>query len=137
MAKSTTPKTTTARRTPKTAAKPTKKPALIQPVKPAAPAADPVELQVSLPEMKKPALVEKAVEMSGVKKRYAKPAIEAALAILGEALKEGRDLNLQPMGKVMAKNSKETGSGKVINARIRQSKRVAAAEKETLADPAE
>ncbi len=141
--KPTTPKTTTARRgtagktTAKTVSKTTTKPALVKAAKPVAAIVDPVEPLVSQPELKKPELVDKAVEMSGIKKRFAKPAIEAALAILGEALKEGRDLNLQPLGKVMAKNTKETGSGTVINARIRQSKRVAAEAKAALADPAE
>lgn len=140
MAKSITPRTTTTSRssTVKTGTEPTVlKPTVVKAVKPVAPAAVPVDPQLSLPELKKVELVEKAVERSGVKKRYVKPAIEAALAILGEALLEERNLNLQPMGKVMVKNSKDAGSGNVINARIRQSKRAGAEAKEVLADPAE
>ncbi|WP_239113250.1 HU family DNA-binding protein [Shimia biformata] len=76
---------------------------------------------VTLPDFKKTDLIEAVVERSGVKKRFAKPAIEAALAILGETLAAERDLNLQPMGKVKIQRSKEKGGAKVLTARIRQS----------------
>lgn len=74
----------------------------------------------SMPEMKKKELIEQAVERSGVKKRDAKPAIEAALAILGEALAEGRELNLIPMGKVKVTRMKKAGNGQIIMARVRR-----------------
>lgn len=140
MTKTTTPKTTTTRRSPAkptTAATAKTEPTVVAAVKPVAPTAAPVEAKVSKPELRKIELIDKVVELSGIKKRYAKPTIEAVLAVLGEALLEGRDLNLQPLGKVMAKNSKDAGSGNVINARIRQSKRNHTSEKETLADPVE
>ncbi len=77
---------------------------------------------VSAPEMKKKELIEAAVERAGVKKKDAKPAIEAALAILGEALSDGRDLNLQPLGKIKVQKTKELSNGTVMNVRIRRSK---------------
>lgn len=75
---------------------------------------------VSAPEMKKVELVDAVVERSGIKKKFAKPAIEAALAILGEALSEGRDLNLRPLGKVKVQRSKEVANAQVLTARIRR-----------------
>ena len=71
-------------------------------------------------EMRKKELIDQAVERSGLKKSAVKPAIEAALAVLGDALAEGRGLNLQPLGKIRVMRMKRTGNGVVINARIRQ-----------------
>ena len=107
--------TTTRRKTTKTAST----------RKAAAPKAAPVVVQetapvVSAPDLKKTDLVDAVVERSGVKKKFAKPAIEAALAVLGEALAEGRDLNLRPLGKVKIQKSKELANGTVITTRIRQ-----------------
>lgn len=92
---------------------------------PAAPAVDEVVVQqdipiISQPEMKKKELIELAVARSGIKKRDAKPAIEAALAVLGEALAQGRELNLKPMGKIKVTRMKKAGNGQIINARVRQ-----------------
>ncbi|MBO9464491.1 HU family DNA-binding protein [Tropicibacter sp. R15_0] len=70
--------------------------------------------------MKKKELIDLAVERSGIKKRDAKPAIEAALAVLGEALAEGREINMRPMGKIKVSRMKKVVNGQVINARIRQ-----------------
>lgn len=73
-------------------------------------------------EMKKRELIDMVVERSGVKKKFAKPAVEAMLDVLGQALSEERALNLQPLGRVVPKRTKEAGSNRVITARIRQSK---------------
>lgn len=73
-------------------------------------------------EMKKKELVDLVVARSGVKKRDAKPAIEAALAILGQALAESRPLNLKPLGKAKVSNVKDKDNATVINMRLRQPK---------------
>jgi DNA-binding protein HU-alpha len=109
--------------------------------KPAAPKAAPVVVQekapvVSAPDLKKIDLVDEVVARSGVKKKFAKPAIEAALAVLGEALAEGRDLNLRPLGKVKIQKTKELANGTVITTRIRQPQ-VKKVEDEGVADAAE
>ncbi|WP_370158847.1 HU family DNA-binding protein [Salipiger bermudensis] len=65
-------------------------------------------------------LVDRVVARCGVKKREAKPSVEAALAILGEALAEGRELRLEPFGKLKVSNIKTRGEKRVINARLRQ-----------------
>ena len=74
------------------------------------------------PEMKKQELMAKVVERSGVAKKHAKPVIEAILEVLGEAIGEGRGLNLQPFGKLKHNRIKDTPAARVIIAKIRQPK---------------
>ncbi len=73
--------------------------------------------------LRKKELVDRVVERSGKKKRDAKPVVEAMLAILGEALANGEQLNLMPMGKFVIKREKELENAKVMVCRIRQPKR--------------
>ncbi|MDU8913366.1 HU family DNA-binding protein [Aestuariicoccus sp. MJ-SS9] len=89
------------------------------------------------PAMRKKELVEQAVARSGVKKRDAKPAIEAALAILGEALADGRELNVAPFGKMKVTRLKKGVNGQVINARVRQPEDKGSKPTEPLAQAAE
>lgn len=74
------------------------------------------------PELKKQELLDKVVTRTDVKKKLAKPVVEAVLEILGEALAEGRELNLQPLGKVKINRIKEMANARVIVAKIRQPK---------------
>lgn len=76
--------------------------------------------------LKKQELIAKVVERSEVAKKHAKPVIEAMLAVLGDALAEGRDLNLQPMGKIKRKRMKENEKARIIVANIRQPKSLGA-----------
>lgn len=87
---------------------------------------------MSSPEMKKQELLQKVVTRSQIKKKDAKPVVEAMLAVLGEALADGRELNLQPFGKVKLNRTKEMANARVIIAKIRQSKNT-----ETAASPSE
>ena len=54
----------------------------------------------------------------------AKPVIEAMLAVLGQTLAEGREMNLQPLGKVRINRAKDVLGGKALITKIRQSNRV-------------
>lgn len=73
--------------------------------------------------LKKPEFIDRAVERTEVKKRDAKPAIEAALAVLAEALLNGEELNLPPMGKLRVVKSKDLGEGaKVMTLKLRTMK---------------
>jgi DNA-binding protein HU-alpha len=83
------------------------------------------EIEVKAPELKKKELIERVVLKSGLKRRDVKPAVEAMLEVLGDALAGGEDLNLQPMGKFMVKRTKEMPNAKVLTVRIRQPKRTA------------
>jgi len=89
-------------------------------------AAKPVESKAVL---KKGELVDRVVEQTGVKKRDAKTSVEAALAVLADALKSDTDLNLPPMGKVRLVKSKEVGDGaKVLTLKLRTMKLKASTE---------
>ncbi|MEL7255141.1 MAG: HU family DNA-binding protein [Pseudomonadota bacterium] len=85
-------------------------------------------------ELKKRELLDQVVKRTDVKKKFAKPVLEAMLDVMGEALAEERPLNLQPMGRVMPKRTKEAGTNRVITARIRQSKTAAKDKSNAAAD---
>ncbi|MDV4143982.1 HU family DNA-binding protein [Shimia sp. FJ5] len=121
---STARKTTTKRKTASAAAA---KPVVVNEAKPV----------VAGPEMKKKELIDMVVERSGIKKRFAKPTVEAMLAVLGEALDEGRELNLRPFGKMKVQRAKEVSNGKVMNVRLRQPKKQPEGAKEGVAEAAE
>ncbi len=76
---------------------------------------------VSSPELKKRELVDLVAARSGIKKRDVKPVVEAMMLVLGDAIGEGRDINLQPLGKIKVTRIKNANNGKVLTARIRQS----------------
>ena len=85
----------------------------------------PVVVSTNAPEETGPALakkelIETVVLRSGIKKKDAKPVIEAMLAVLGETIAEGRDLNLKPFGKLRINRSESRSNGKVHMCRLRQ-----------------
>jgi DNA-binding protein HU-alpha len=73
-------------------------------------------------ELKKQELISLVVERADVRKKYAKPVVEAVIEILGEALAEGREMNLQPFGKLKVNRAKDTANARIIVAKIRQAK---------------
>ncbi len=73
-------------------------------------------------ELKKPELIDLIVSRSDVKKKYAKPVVEAMLEVLAETVAKGREMNLQPFGKVKYNRTKETTSARVVVTKIRQNK---------------
>ncbi|MEQ3626932.1 MAG: HU family DNA-binding protein [Celeribacter sp.] len=75
---------------------------------------------VAGPELKKPALIDRVVERSGGKKRDVKPVVEAMLEVLGQALDNGEELVLPPLGKVKLTRRKPLANGEVLTARIRR-----------------
>lgn len=103
-------------------AKTTRAPAAAKPAPKSAPVVvDTPQPVVAGPVMRKKELVDAVVARSGIKKKFAKPAVEMALALLGEAMQSGRALDMQPMGKIKVKREKKLSSGKMLVARIRQS----------------
>ncbi len=73
--------------------------------------------------VKKAELIDRAVEMSGLKKRDVKPSVEAAMAVLSEALIKGEELNLPPLGKLRVVKSKDVNDGaKVLTLKLRTMK---------------
>ena len=94
--------------------------------KTAAPQTKIVNPAVSVPQgemIKKPEFLDRTVERTDVKKREAKPAIEAALAVPAVSLINGEELNLPPMGKLRVVKSKDVGEGaKVLTLKLRTMK---------------
>ena len=92
-------------------------------------------------ELRKRELIDLVVARSEVKKKFAKPAVEAMLAILGEAISDGRSLNLSPMGKLKVNRSTDKGTGQVIICKLRRSTQDSAPveklDQDPLAEPAE
>lgn len=89
------------------------------------------------PQLKKQELFKKAADRSGIKKNQVKPAIEAALEVIGEALAQGREINLPPLGKIKQNRVKDSAGARIIIAKIRQAKPNEKDDKETVADDAE
>jgi DNA-binding protein HU-alpha len=73
------------------------------------------------PVMRKKELVEAVVARSGVKKKDVKPVVEAMLSVLGEALADNRELNLQPFGRLKVRKERQLGNGRMMITKIRQS----------------
>lgn len=76
--------------------------------------------EMAFPDMRKQELIAAVLERCEIKKRDAKPVIEAMLAVLGEALGEGRGLNLEPMGKLRINRKEEKGNRRIVVAKLRQ-----------------
>ena len=72
------------------------------------------------PTMRKNDLIDRVVLRSGVKKKDAKPAVEAALAVLGEALSDGEVLQRPPLGKGRVTRTVEQDSGEVLVCKLRR-----------------
>lgn len=88
-------------------------------------------VETRAPGLSKKELIDEAVLRSGVKKKDAKPVVEALLAILGETVAGGRDLNLRPFGKLRVNRSEARSNGTVHMCRLRQPLDTASAAEET------
>lgn len=82
------------------------------------------------PEFRRPDLIEKVMERSGMKRKDVKPVVEAMLAVMGDLLVAEQDMNIAPLGKVMIKNSKELEKAHVLTVKVRRPKQIEAAEAE-------
>ncbi len=69
--------------------------------------------------LKKKDIVARAVEISGVKKKDARPAVEATVQVLFAALAEGKEIGFPPHGKIRIVKDREVPGGKMITAKIR------------------
>lgn len=70
--------------------------------------------------LRKPDFIDRVVERSGGKKKDVKPAVEAALAVLGEALAQQEELNLPPLGKLKVTRHKQAPNADVLICRLRR-----------------
>ncbi|WP_375263274.1 HU family DNA-binding protein [Palleronia sp.] len=72
-------------------------------------------------ELKKPELIDRVVAVSGLKKKDVKPVVEATLAVLGQSLSDGEQLNLQPFGKTRTVKQKTLPNGQAMTVKLRRS----------------
>ena len=70
--------------------------------------------------LKKQALVDRVVTASGAKKKDVKQILDAALAVLGDALSAGEELNLPPLGKAKVNRQKVEGGSEVLIIKLRR-----------------
>lgn len=78
--------------------------------------------------LKKPDLLDAVVARTNLKKRDVKPAVEAALAVIGDALRDGHDLALPPLGKVRLVRTKDLdGGAAVMTLKLRMAKNASVA----------
>lgn len=79
----------------------------------------PVEIEATLKvQLKKKEFLERVVDRSGMRKSDAKTVMEATLAILGEALAAGEEVNVPPFGKAKVNREKDTPRGKAYALRL-------------------
>ena len=120
--------------TPKAAAKAAPK-SMVTPAK-ATPTSE-MDGQVDRPELTKKEMVERMVAQSGMKKGDARRALEATMAAMAEALREGNDLSLAPLGKIKIARTKDTPNGKMVVLRVKLKEPVLAVPKDPLAEASE
>ncbi|MEL7180061.1 MAG: HU family DNA-binding protein [Pseudomonadota bacterium] len=78
--------------------------------------------------VKKPELLDEVVARTNLKKRDVKPAVEAAFAVLAEALRDGAQVNVPPLGKLRVVKAKALdGGADVITLKLRTPKHAAKA----------
>ena len=71
-------------------------------------------------DLKKAELIEAVVERAGLKKKDVKPAVDAILAFLGEAITAGRTLNLPPLGKLRVTRNEDKPNGSMTVLKLRR-----------------
>lgn len=70
-------------------------------------------------EIKKGEILDRLVARTGMKKGDARSALDAVLGVLGEALDEGADMSLAPLGKIKIARTKDTPNGKMVVCRVK------------------
>ncbi len=86
------------------------------------------------PDLRKKELIASVLERCEVKRRDAKPVIEAMLAVLGETLANGRGLNLEPLGKLHINRSEEKRGRRIVVCKLRQGLNVPASDEQDDSD---
>ncbi|SFR48205.1 HU family DNA-binding protein [Litoreibacter janthinus] len=83
-----------------------------------------VSITADAPEWTKKEMVARMVAKSGMKKGDARRALEATMDALADALREGNNLSLPPLGKIKIARTKDTPNGKmvVLRAKLKEPK---------------
>ncbi|NSX55889.1 HU family DNA-binding protein [Parasulfitobacter algicola] len=87
--------------------------------------ATPEEKEISTPEkiatvLRKRDFLNEVVEQSGIKKKDAKPVVETMLALLGDAIARGDELNLPPFGKLKINREKHLDNADIYICKLRR-----------------
>ncbi|MEP3345928.1 MAG: HU family DNA-binding protein [Litoreibacter sp.] len=88
-------------------------------------------------ELSKKEMVERMVASSGMKKGEARRAFEATMEVLAQALREGHNMSLPPLGKIKIARTKDTPNGKMVVMRAKLKDPESSTPKEPLAEAAE
>ncbi|MBQ1202744.1 MAG: HU family DNA-binding protein [Loktanella sp.] len=84
---------------------------------------NPTQIETETAAFKKPDLLEQITARTTLKKRDAKAAVDAALAIIGEAIARGDDIILPPLGKIRVIKTKDVGDGaQAVTLKLRTAK---------------
>jgi len=94
-------------------------------------------VQFDAPELTKKEMVTRMVAQSGMKKGDARRALEATMAALSDALREGNNLSLAPLGKIKISRSKDTPNGRLVVLRVKLKDPVSATPKDPLTPASE
>ncbi|MEO0484954.1 MAG: HU family DNA-binding protein [Pseudomonadota bacterium] len=73
-------------------------------------------------ELRKKELVARVAEISGLRKGQVRAAIEATLQVLGEGVAEGKQMNLEPLGKLKVTKERDVGTSNMYVCRLRRKK---------------
>lgn len=87
---------------------------------PASTAGQPVKVRPAGGMLKVKDLVEAVQARTTGKKKETRAAVEATLAVIGEALGKGQDLNLPPLGRAKVGRHKEAGDGELLVVKIKR-----------------
>lgn len=101
-----------------------------------APAAAPVA-RVKGPTLKIKDLVSRVAEATGGKKKGVREMVEATLAVLGDALAKGEDLNLPGLGRTRIARTSEKDGASLMTLKVRRGAHRKKEEKEPLAEEEE
>lgn len=109
---------------------------------PAAAAPDPVPAAAPVARVKGPVLkikdlVSRVAEATGGKKKGVREMVEATLAVLGDALAKGEDLNLPGLGRTRIARTSEKDGASLMTLKVRRGAHRKKEEKEPLAEEEE
>lgn len=96
-----------------------------------------VEPDVPRKELKKKELIDRITAKSGMKRGEVRTTLDATLTVLRQALREGCDLSMAPLGKLKIAREKETPNGKLVVCRVKLKDPETTAATVPLAKPAE
>ncbi|RVV99752.1 DNA-binding protein [Mesobaculum littorinae] len=71
--------------------------------------------------LRKGDLLDEVAAATGLPRNKVKPMVEATLATMGQALSDGKELTLQPFGKLKIQRVKDMANGQALTVKIRRS----------------